>query len=104
MNRFTSFLAGVVVGVIGLYGCMHFYVVHTNDGVEFVRKLNPQVSIPYVDVRKFTPADWQSHSALAAAMVKAGKTKALGGAAANSLGNSVSTAVDDWMNDQSWKK
>ncbi len=104
MNRLTSFLAGVVVGVIGLYASMHFYIVHTTEGVEFVRKVSPQVTFPYVDIRKFTMADWQKNTALAAAMAKAGKSKVLGDAASNSLGNTVSTAVDNWVNDPSWRQ
>lgn len=97
MNRLTSFLTGVVVGAIAVFGSMNFYVVRTNDGVQVVRKVVPHANFPYVDIRNFTVGDWQKHAELAAALTKAGKTNVLGQSTANSVGETVSDAVNNWM-------
>ena len=104
MNRLTSFVAGVVAGAIGLYACMNFYIVHTGSGVELVRKSAPVVEFPYVDIRKFTAADWHNHRQLAAAIAAAGKGDILKESAVESIGRSVSTTIDDWASDPQWAK
>lgn len=87
----------MVVGAIAVFGSMNFYVVRTGEGVEFVRKVVPHANFPYVDVRSFTVSDWQKHTELAAALTKAGKMNVLGQSTANSVGETVSNAVDNWM-------
>ncbi len=102
MNRLTTFLAGIVVGAIGIYGSMHFYIVQSKDGVQLVRKVTPVAEFPYVDVRSFTMADWQKHGQLTVALTKAGKSKIFSESASSSIGNTVSSTIDNWSNDQNW--
>jgi hypothetical protein len=104
VNRFTSFLAGIVVGVIGLYGSMHFYVVKSDRGLEVVRKIQPQVEMPYVDIRNFTINDWRDRSALAAALSKGGKTDLIGGSAVKAVEDTVSSTIDRWATDKDWSR
>ena len=87
---------------------MHFYVVHSKEGVSVVRKVTPVAEFPYVDVRNFTMADWQKRPQLSIALTKAKKVGVLGEAATNSVGNSVgntvSNTIDNWANDQNWNR
>ena len=104
MNRLTSFVAGIVAGAIGLYASMHFYVVHTSNGIEMVRKSSAVIEFPYVDVRQFNAADWHNHRQLALAMTAAGKGDVLKQSVGESLGRTVSTTIDSWASDPQWAK
>ncbi len=75
MNQVSTFLLGFVVGVIGLYGAMHYHVVHSSDGIHMIARVAPKLTNPYVDVRKFTAADWQKNHELAMASLRANKAK-----------------------------
>jgi hypothetical protein len=75
MNQVSTFLLGIVVGSLGLYGAMHYHVVHSSDGFHMIAKVAPKLTNPYVDVRKFTPADWQKNHELAMASLRANKGK-----------------------------
>jgi hypothetical protein len=81
MKRLSSFLAGVVVGAVGLYGVMTFHVVHANDGLHLVRKVTCGLSDAYVDIRSFSLADWHRHTGLSLAVVHGGKEHLLGDSA-----------------------
>ena len=85
MGRAGSFAAGCVVGGAAIFTSLKYHVVHTNNGFEFVPKLTANFSETYVDVRKFTPSDWDDHKSLVAAMVKADKSDILGDATADHL-------------------
>jgi hypothetical protein len=71
----SSFFFGIVIGAAALYGAMHYHVVHSSDGFHVIARLTPSLTNPYVDVRKFTPADWQKHHELAMASLRANKGK-----------------------------
>jgi hypothetical protein len=75
MNQVSTFLLGIVVGAVGLYGAMHYHVVHSSDGFHVVARMAPKLTNPYVDVRKFTAADWQKNHELAMASLRANKGK-----------------------------
>ncbi len=71
MSRISSFFIGVVVGAVGLFVAMQFYVIRASDGFHLVPKLAAKLEIPYVDIRSFTVTDWQNHQPLAVAILKA---------------------------------
>jgi len=71
MNQVSCFLLGIIVGAASLYVSMHYYVVQSGDGVHMISKLSPCLTNPYVDVRKFTAADWLKHRDLAVASMRA---------------------------------
>ncbi len=85
MGRAGSFVSGCLVGGATIFTSLKYHVVHTNNGFEFVPKLTANFSETYVDVRKFTPSDWDDHKSLVAAMVKADKSDILGDATADHL-------------------
>ena len=78
MKRLSSFLAGVVVGAVGLYWVMTFHVVRANDGLHVVRKVTCGLSDAYVDIREFNSADWYRHTGLSLAVVHGGKEHLIG--------------------------
>ena len=108
MNRFTSFVAGIVVGAIGLHGSTNFYAVHTDAGVKVVRKAAPKVEFPYVDVRQFSLEDWRRHKDVAIALNQAGQGGVLKDSALDSIGgsigNSVTNTFEQWANDPQWNQ
>jgi hypothetical protein len=71
MSRFSSFFLGVVVGAVGLFLTMQFYIVRAKDGFHLVPKLAAKLENPYVDIRNFSLADWQNRQPLAVAILKA---------------------------------
>ncbi|MCO6457359.1 MAG: hypothetical protein J5I93_18830 [Pirellulaceae bacterium] len=73
MGRLSSFLAGLLVGAAVMFTALKYHVVRANDGWHLIPKLQSDFSQTYVDVRQFTPADWNEHRELAVAIVKADK-------------------------------
>ncbi len=73
MNRFGSFVAGLLFGVVGLYITMHFSLVRASDGFHIVPKIAPKMEVPFTDVRNFTPEHWMRRQSLALSILKANK-------------------------------
>jgi hypothetical protein len=73
MRRWVTFLSGVVVGGLLLYGVLSFHILHASDGMHLVPKIDAQLAGTYVDIRDFTPRDWIAHPEILAALQKAGR-------------------------------
>jgi len=86
MGKIFTFILGFVIGGICVFGGQKYHVVVANDGTYLIPKMNATFDDAYVDVRDFTPADWQQHPALAAAIIRDGKSQILQGTAIDSLG------------------
>jgi len=108
MNQMSSFLLGVVVGSVAIFGAMHYHVVHSSDGFHMIARISPKLSNPYVDVRKFTAADWQKHHELAMASLRANKGKMVQEPTANFQGpiqqavSHASVMINDKANLANW--
>lgn len=70
MSRISSFFMGVVVGAVGLYISMHFYVVRSKENVHLIPKVAAKLEFPYFDIRQYTVDDWTAHPSLSLAIVK----------------------------------
>ena len=77
MNRFTSFVFGMIVGAALLGAAMHYHFVRTDKGVLMVPKISKGLGDTYVDVRAFQLEDWRQHRSLAAALVNSNKSEVL---------------------------
>lgn len=82
--------------MVGLYAAMHYYVVHTQSGLQVVRKAQPRTDVPYLDVRKFTPAQWTSFPEVAAAV------RSIAADAQHRLAD-LSQSSAAWAADPEWK-
>ena len=73
MNRLTVFLAGIVVGAVGLYTSENFYIVRSNESFHLIPKIAAKLEIPYRDIRNYSPEDWQADTSLALSIYKSQK-------------------------------
>lgn len=93
MKRLSSFILGVLVGAGLLYGALNYHLVHADDGLHLVSKLESQLSMTYVDIREFTVADWANHTELAAALMNADRGDLVEGAANDALHNMLDNVL-----------
>lgn len=70
MNRFTTFLLGILVGAAGLYTSENYYIVRANEGVHVVPKIAAKLEFPYRDIRNYTQEQWEQNVSLGAAIIK----------------------------------
>jgi hypothetical protein len=85
MRSISCFVFGMIVGALLLFVASRYHIVRANDGVHLIPKSSAHLSEPYVDIRNFTPADWNDHKSLAMAIVQADKAYLLQDAAAESV-------------------
>ena len=85
MRSFSCFVFGMIVGALLLFVASRYHVVRANDGVHLIPKSSAHLSGPYVDIRSFSPADWDNHKSLAIAIVQADKAYLLQDSAAESV-------------------
>jgi hypothetical protein len=89
MSRISSFLLGMVTGGAVLHAATAYHLVRASDGFHVVAKQPARLSETYVDVRKFTMADWASRPQLASALVQANQAHLLGDSTASSIQSGV---------------
>ncbi len=73
MDRVSSFVLGLLVGVVGLYITMHYSLVRAADGFHVIPKIAAKIEFPFSDTRNFTLQKWQRKQSLALAILKANK-------------------------------
>lgn len=87
MGKIFTFLFGFIVGGVCVFGGQKYHIVVAHDGTHLVPKMDVTFSDAFVDVREFTANDWRQHPALAAAIVRDGKSHILQGAVIDTLGS-----------------
>ena len=95
MNRVTSFLLGLCIGGVLMFGSLKYHFVQSEDGFHFVPKLEANFNDTYVDVRQFHYTDWQKHRSLTVALMKAEKGHLVQDSAVDSL---EAAAMDGFRN------
>ena len=85
MRRLPTFLFGMFVGGMLLYGALHYHVINAQSGLHLVPKVESGLGSTYVDIRKFTPVDWMQHQDVAAALFTANRQDLMQSAAQDSL-------------------
>lgn len=96
MSRLPSFLVGMAIGAMLLYGAMQYHLVRARDGFHLVAKDPPRLSEAYVDVRGFGLSDWSSHAQLSAELVRADKQYLMKDSALGALQESAGEALPSW--------
>ena len=96
MSRLAVFIFGILVGGGLLYGALTQHLLHTTSGWELVPKVAANFDDSYLDVRKFSLADWAQHQQLVAAIVAAKKEHILGEAAEAGIEQGVTQLLDEF--------
>ncbi len=94
MRRLMTFLMGMVVGGLLLWGALQYHVLHTKSGLRLIPKVNANLAKTYVDIRSFTVADWARNTDLVLALTNANQKELMGDAAGDALQN----GLDRWLN------
>lgn len=84
-----SFLFGLVLGGGLVYFGLVYHLVQSEDGFHLVPKLQPTFAESYVDVRKFSAADWANHRNLVMAIMQAKQERILTSSATEQMQQSV---------------
>ena len=94
MRRLLIFAAGVLVGGATIYVALQNHLIRSKKGFHVVPKANATLSKSYVDIRKFTLADWKNNADLALALTNANQFDLIEDAAGDALQN----GLDRWLN------
>lgn len=89
MRRLSTFIFGMVFGAGLLYFALNYHLIHADDGLHLVPKLNAELGSTYVDIREFTLADWADHPQLASALIESDQRDLMEGAANDALHNGL---------------
>ena len=58
MKSLRNLIFGMILGGAGVYVGLKYHVLNTPEGLQLVPKLEATFADTYVDIRQFTPADW----------------------------------------------
>lgn len=89
MGRLGTFICGLIVGALLLYGALHYHLIHAPDGLHLVPKSDATLARTYVDIRDFDAKDWLENPELAAALVADDQGELIRSAADQTLKNSL---------------
>jgi hypothetical protein len=89
MRRLMTFFLGMVAGGALLYTAEHYHLVRAQDGFHLIPKMELKLAATYVDIRKFSPADWAQHADVAMAITHAKQGQLLENSATQSLQDGV---------------
>lgn len=85
MRRLPTFIFGVVIGGLLIYGGLHYHVVNATSGLHLVPKVNSTLAETYVDIRGWGLAEWRQHQDVAAALLSANRQDLMQSAAEDSI-------------------
>ena len=94
MRRLMTFILGMVAGGTLLYSAERYHLIHAEDGLHLIPKLESQLAATYVDIREFSPADWAQHTNVAMAITNAEKGELLKNSATQSLQGTMDGLFD----------
>jgi hypothetical protein len=94
MSRVGALVLGILVGAAGVYTSLHYHVLRTDEGYEFIPKSSTTFSQTYVDTRQFGVSDWMEHKELAQAVMSAKKEHLFKDAAIGNLEEGISNVFD----------
>lgn len=85
MRRLPTFIFGMIVGGLLIYGGLHYHVINTASGLHLVPKVTSTLAETYVDVRGWGVAEWMQHKDIAAALLAADRQDLMQSAAEDSI-------------------
>ncbi|MEX0717706.1 MAG: hypothetical protein WD066_14020 [Planctomycetaceae bacterium] len=73
MYRLATLLLAAAVGGAFMYFALQYHLVRTDDGFFVVPKRDVALTEIYVDVRDWSPLDWERRPALVEALIRHGR-------------------------------
>ncbi|HTQ39406.1 MAG TPA: hypothetical protein VMJ32_10275 [Pirellulales bacterium] len=95
MGRMFFMFVGIVVGAVGIFMALNYHLLETSTGLQLCPKRSASLSETYVDIRKFTAADWASHPTLTADIAAAEKQHLMGESPAAAVEGSVHEMINE---------
>ena len=95
MGRLSFMMLGVIIGAGAIFGAFNYHLLKTSTGLQLCPKRSASLAETYVDIRKFTAADWASHPTLSADIVAAEKQHLMGESPATAVENSMHEIVNE---------
>jgi hypothetical protein len=93
MRRLSTFIFGMVAGGLLIYVALNYHLIHAQDGLHMVPKVDATLASTYVDVRGLGISDLAQYPEVAMAISKAGRQDLLQSIATNSLGAEIDRMV-----------
>ena len=94
MRRLMTFILGMVVGGILLYGALSYHFIRADDGLHVIPKSSATLVSTYVDIRKFTVADLANNADIVEAIMRANKQELLKDTATGAVQNGIDRFLD----------
>jgi hypothetical protein len=95
MGRMTFMFLGIIIGAGVIFGAFNYHLLQTSTGMQICPKRSASLSETYVDIRKFTAADWATHPTLSADIVAAEKQHLMGESPTTAVENSFHQIVNE---------
>jgi len=89
MRRLSTFIFGMVVGGLLIYVALNYHLIHAQDGLHMVPKVDATLASTYVDVRGLGVSDLTRYPEVAMAISKAGRQDLLESIATGALGTEI---------------
>lgn len=89
MNRFSTFLLGIVLGALLMFVGLKYTIVRANSGFYLVNKATATLSTAYVDIRDFGASEWREYVALGADITNSDDRQLQEEVAKSLVGNSI---------------
>jgi hypothetical protein len=100
MGRFGSFVLGIIVGGVLVFGSQRYHVVRSKEGVQLIPKISTTFADTYVDIREFGFSDWTKHKSLAAAIIQSRQDHLMGESTADDFRDGIRSAIDRLIGDR----
>lgn len=93
MRRMMTFVMGMIVGGLLLWFALQYHLIHSRQGLHLIPKVDAGLAKTYVDIRKFTLADWTKNTDIALALTNANQVELI----ENAAGDAVRNGLDRWL-------
>ena len=85
MRRLPTFIFGMIVGGLLIYGGLNYHIINAPSGLHLVPKVKSTLTATYVDIRGWGVAEWMQHQDIAAALLSAERQDLMQSAAEDSI-------------------
>ncbi|MCH2596585.1 MAG: hypothetical protein MKZ95_12390 [Pirellulales bacterium] len=94
MRRIITFLFGMIVGGILLYGALNYHILRAKDGFHLIPKTSARLGSTYVDIRNFTVTDMANHADIVEVIILSDKKELMRDATSGAIENGINRFLD----------